>query len=155
MELLGVTALCYFGGVSCIMKAEHKGTLVSVALCHMCILAGLIYVGAQTSGGHYNPAVTLGLFVTGKHDWWNTILYLIFQTVGSILAGLLLRYCIPKEYRAQGGLGYPTVDTAHSDMVRAFFAEVICTFTLVFMVFAMAVDKRATKLYMLCVSEVP
>lgn len=145
MEMLGVFALCFFGGASCIMKSEQQGNLVSVALCHMFVLAALIYVGAATSGGHYNPAVTLGLMITGKIWWWHAVLYFIFQTLGSLLAGILLRYSMPLGGRVHGGLGYPTVNHDHIGGLKALFCEMICTFTLVFMVFAMAVDKRASK----------
>jgi len=89
MEMLGVLALCFFGGCSCIMADQHKGTLVSIAVCHFFVLAALIYVGAATSGGHYNPAVTLGCMITGKQWWWHSILYFIFQTVGSLLGGIM------------------------------------------------------------------
>lgn len=110
MEMMGVAFLCFFGGCSCIMADQNKGNLISVAFCHMFILAGLIYVGAATSGGHYNPAVTLGCLLTGKQFWWHSVLYIIFQVIGSVGGALLLRFCIPIDYRAQGGLGFPTVN---------------------------------------------
>lgn len=151
MEALGVMFLCFFGGLSCIMEANNKGTLVSVAVCHFFILAGLIYVGAATSGGHYNPAVSLGCLITGKQFWWHSVLYIIFQCVGSILGGLLLRFCVPIEYRAVGGLGFPSVGGQATNL-KALGVEIIGTFSLVFMVFALAVDKRATKLvYAMCI----
>jgi len=145
MEMLGVFALCFFGGASCIAKAEAQGNLVSVALCHMFVLAALIYVGAATSGGHYNPAVTLGLMITGKIWWWHAVLYFIFQTLGSLLAGILLRYSMTLPGRTAGGLGYPRVHDGQIGPLKAMLCEMICTFTLVFMVFALAVDKRASK----------
>jgi glycerol uptake facilitator-like aquaporin len=129
MEMLGVLALCFFGGASCIMKAENKGNLVSVALAHMFILAALIYVGAGISGGHYNPAVTLGLMITGKIWWWHAILYFIFQTIGSLLAGILLRYTIPVGSRVAGGLGFPTVMHDQIGGMKAFICEMICNFS--------------------------
>merc|ERR1712048_1069774 len=151
MEMLGVAALCYFGGCSCIMADNNKGTLVSVAFCHFFVLAALIYVGAATSGGHYNPAVTLGCLITGQQWWWHSILYIIFQVLGSLLGGILLRYTLPTQYRALGGLGYPTVNPM-AGIWKALGAECIATFTLVFMVFGTAVDKRASKfVYAMCI----
>jgi len=53
--------------------------------------------------------------------------------------------------RALGGLGYPAVHPT-AGVWRALGCEIICTFTLVFMVFATAVDKRATKfVYAMCI----
>lgn len=133
------------------MAAEHKGTLVSVAICHFFVLAALIYVGAATSGGHYNPAVTIGVLITGQQFWWHSVLYIIFQALGSLLGGILLRYTLPKEYRALGGLGFPTVNPM-AGLFRALGCEIICTFTLVFMVFGTAVDKRASPfVYAMCI----
>jgi len=68
-----------------------------------------------------------------------------------LLGGLLLQFCIPIDYRAHGGLGFPTVNP-HAGVFRALGVEIIGTFTLVFMVFALAVDKRATKfVYAMCI----
>lgn len=68
-----------------------------------------------------------------------------------MLGGLLLRFCIPIDYRAHGGLGFPTVDP-RAGVFKALGVEIIGTFTLVFMVFALAVDKRAAKfVYAMCI----
>ena len=45
MEMLGVLALVYVGGWSCIMKSCDAGTLLSVALAHMFVLSVMIWVG--------------------------------------------------------------------------------------------------------------
>lgn len=143
METLGVTALCTFGGLSCIMKAENKGSLVTVALCHMFVLAGMIYVGMACGSGQYNPAVTLGLMLTGQFNFGHGLMYMGFQTIGSLIAGLILRYAVPGPGRVAGGLGYPTV--ADGSQIKALVCEIIGTFSLVFMVFGTIVDKRAAK----------
>jgi len=68
-----------------------------------------------------------------------------------LLGGLLLRFCIPIDYRAHGGLGFPTVNP-YAGVFKALGVEIIGTFTLVFMVFALAVDKRAAKfVYAMCI----
>lgn len=68
-----------------------------------------------------------------------------------MLGGLLLQFCIPIDYRAHGGLGFPTVNP-HAGVFKALGVEIIGTFTLVFMVFALAVDKRAAKfVYAMCI----
>merc|ERR1712166_1596574 len=87
------------------------------ALAHMLALMVMIYVGAATSGAHYNPAVTLALLVTGNHKFVDSLLYIAFQfAVGA----------------NQGYFGI--------NFWRAFVVEFIATFFLVFMVFATAVD---------------
>lgn len=70
----------------------------------------MIYVGAATSGANYNPAVTVGLMITGQLAFFTAICYLIAQTVGSIIAGIMLRYLLPGEFLKLGSLGYPRVN---------------------------------------------
>lgn len=129
------------------MKGQGHGSTLSVAFAHMFVLAVMIWVGAATSGAHYNPAVTLGLMLTCKHPWIDSLLYILFQFVGSFLGGLLLWGLVPVEYADKmdnnNRLGYPQ---AAADMeMNALVFEILGTFILTFMVFALAVDKRAPK----------
>lgn len=50
----------------------------------------MAYAVGAISGGHFNPAVSLGLAVAGRFSWRDFIPYVIAQTVGAILAGLVL-----------------------------------------------------------------
>ncbi len=68
-ELLGTFTLV-FGGSLAILAAVrlHEPILVPVALGFgLALLAGL-YAFAEVSGGHYNPAVSLGMFLSGRLD---------------------------------------------------------------------------------------
>lgn len=53
------------------------------------ILVSMIYMGGHISGGHYNPAVTLAVFIRGAINWKDGIMYWIVQMLGGIVAALL------------------------------------------------------------------
>jgi len=131
------------------MKSMEQGTLLSVALAHMFILSVMIWVGAATSGAHYNPAVSIALFITKQMHCTDMLMYILFQCAGSFAgAGLIMLFC-PAKYSQSllsanaARLGQPGVAV---DMnMEAFIFETLGTFVLTFMVFALAVDKRAPK----------
>lgn len=81
-----------------VLAGAHVGFL-GIALAF-----GLTVVGAYAlgpiSGGHFNPAVTLGLAAAGRFEWRDVIGYIIAQIVGGALASTLL-YAI-----ATGRSGY-------------------------------------------------
>jgi glycerol uptake facilitator-like aquaporin len=72
MESLGVFALCYIGGMSII---NNPGLVPNIALAHMLALGIMIYVGAATSGSHFNPAVSLALLFTKNLGCIDCIFY--------------------------------------------------------------------------------
>jgi len=108
----------------------------------------MIWVGAATSGAHYNWAVTIGLMATRNCGLIQGCTYLVSQMIGSILAGVLLRLVVPhtiiskNNTNNQPELGFPATSTSKFD---AFVFEVIGTFVLVFMVMTLVVDSRAPK----------
>lgn len=66
--------------------------LTAVAVAHALVVAVMISAGLHVSGGHLNPAVTLGLAIGGNISVVRSLLYVVAQLLGSTLACLLLRY---------------------------------------------------------------
>jgi aquaporin Z len=90
-ELLG-TFVLVFGGSTAIVATGLTDTplLVAVALAFgLALLAGL-YAFGEVSGGHFNPAVSLAMFLAGRLPSGELVRYWIAQFVGGILAALLL-----------------------------------------------------------------
>lgn len=149
MEFIGAMTICYIGGWSQVMRYEQNGSLMTVALCHMFVYGVLTWCGAAISGAHYNPAVTISLLCTGNCDAVLGCLYFLIQFAGSFVAALMLNYCTPRIFhmRAENSnspkLGYPFC--ADSLKVQSLFLEMIGTFVLVFIYFALCIDKRAAK----------
>jgi len=130
MELIGTFALCYVGGLS-------GGTLLNVALAHGLVLGFMIYAGASHSGSNFNPAVSLGLLLTGNMDWLTCLMYTLFQLLGGVLAGMLV-------YWWNKNCGCPEV-SGLVNWLQAVLCELWGTFFLAIAVYGTAVDKRAAK----------
>lgn len=92
-ELFG-TFVLVFGGTATVIAAGRYGgggfTLFIVPFGFgLALLAGL-YAFAEVSGGHFNPAVSLGLFLDRRLTFEDLLGYWIFQFAGAIMASLLM-----------------------------------------------------------------
>src|SRR3954470_10487480 len=87
-EFIGTFFLVLTVGCSVVIG----GTGVIAPLAIGSILMVMIYAGGHISGGHYNPAVTLGVFIRGKCPAKDVLPYWISQIVGGVLAALVLNY---------------------------------------------------------------
>ena len=104
---------------------------------------GVIYVFGRISGGHINPAVTIGLLVTKNISGKNAAVYIIAQFIGAIIASLCLVGIFGVDIGiAIGHLGANAPVTGIS-FFQATLAEIIGTFLLVLVVMGVAVDKKA------------
>jgi glycerol uptake facilitator protein len=105
------------------------------------VIIAFIYAIGHISGCHINPAVTIALAAARKCPWSDVPGYLGAQFLGGI-AGALAIWGVFGQAGVDAGLGvlsYTPGNTGH-----AFFAELIGTFLLIFVVFATATDSRAT-----------
>lgn len=164
MEFFGVFALCYIGGLSCVMpkqgyQPDHTkeatyfvtgtvtDTTIAGPLAHMLALMVMIYVGAATSGAHYNPAVSLAMLITGNQTFIETLLYMAFQFAGGLAAGFMVWFiCMQPDgapERKNYSNTYPSVNINNGDgyLIKSIFMEFFATFFLVWMVFGTAVDQ--------------
>lgn len=139
-ELIGTFTLIFVGVGAIAVGAD----LVGVALAHGLALAVMITAVAATSGGHLNPAVTIGLWAAGKFPASKVLGYLVAQLVGAFLAALLIRLALPDQ-TAVAGTGTPVLAPGVG-VGAALLLEAVLTFFLVFTVLGTAVDKRAPKL---------
>jgi aquaporin Z len=89
-ELLG-TFVLVFGGTTAIAGSLLSPTLLVVASLAfgLALLAGL-YAFGEVSGGHFNPAVSLAMFLAGRLPSTEFVRYVIAQFAGGILASLVL-----------------------------------------------------------------
>ncbi len=134
---LGAGTVVVTGGV--LGDELTSARLVAIALAHGLAIALLVSATANISGGHINPAVTFGAFITGRISLIKGIMYVVAQIAGAVVGALLLAAAIPEA--AQGNLGAhglgPGV-TVGGGMI----AEIVLTFALVFVVFATAMDPK-------------
>ena len=151
-ELIGTFVLVFVGSAA-VLVAPVFGVLVP-ALAHGLILVALVYTYGHISGAQVNPAVTLGLLVGGKQDLNKSLVYMLAQFIGAIIAAIILTAVFPKDNAAVVGfLGDASYNygqttgflTADSVWTAAIY-EAILTFFLVSAVFQAAAYGRAGKL---------
>jgi len=100
-----------------------------------CALMIMVYMGGPISGGHYNPAVTLAVWVRGKHAAKDVVPYWIAQLVGALLAALAVKAILGQTF-APAPAGGATV-------IAALLVEVLFTFALALVVVNTATDPAA------------
>jgi len=145
-EFVGTFALIFFGaGSICadqFLKSTNQGSLglLGIAVAHGLAIAIMVTAVGHISGGHLNPAVTIGFWVTRKISTFEAVLYWLAQLAGGVAAAYLLRLVIPEDTWQLVKLGTPALGgLSHS---VGMVLEGIMTFFLVFVVFATAADER-------------
>jgi aquaporin Z len=143
-EFIGTFALIFIGAGSIIASPTAPGvmgTLVGIALAHGLTIAVMASATGHISGGHLNPAVTIGMLATGRIDATKAAGYVVSQVLGAIVAALLLVVCMPAEAVTAAKLGTPLL-TPNVGIGAGIILEAITTFFLMFVIFGTAVDKR-------------
>lgn len=134
-ELVGTFALIFFG-MGSIVFVQSSG-LFGVALAHGLAIAIMASAVGHISGGHFNPAVTLGFLVTRRILPSLAAVYWLAQLAGGVLGALALRALYPSEANLDQGV--PVVNET-IDLGQALGVEALLTFFLVWVIFATAVD---------------
>jgi len=114
-------------------------TLVVFALANGLAIAVMVSAVGHISGGHFNPAVTLGFFVTRRIAPSLAVVYWSMQFAGAAAAAALLRWFYPKSTRDLTNLGAPGLGHGVSHW-QGLVIEIVLTFFLVWVVFATAAD---------------
>jgi MIP family channel proteins len=140
-EAIG-TFLFFFiaAGAALAVTGDPAAALIVVALAHGVVLAVLVSSFGAVSGGHFNPAVTLGLWIAGKIEVVPGLAYMVAQLLGGAAAGFALAYVFGSAAGAVPVLGEGV------DPVKGIALEAIMTTVLLFAVFGTAVDARGPKI---------
>ncbi|POX36629.1 aquaporin family protein [Streptomyces sp. Ru73] len=115
-EVIGTAILILFGAGVCAAvtlhysKARAAGWVAIAFGWGFGVLAGA-YTAAPLSGGHLNPAVTLGLAVAGDTKWAQVPVYVLAQLIGAIIGATLTwgAYYAQFAANAQPDKGQPTL----------------------------------------------
>ena len=152
-EFLGPFALMFLGAGASLLAVtqgfNNGGTLVMVALAHGLAIGLMIAAAGHISGGHYNPAVTIGLWIGGKIGALKGLAYIGVQLAGAVVAALILKQLFD-DSNATLTNAVPAVNYAgDSDFIivgrtNALIIEIILTFFLMYVIYGVAVDKRGS-----------
>lgn len=143
-EFIGTFTLVFIGVGAIAMATDGSAGLLAIALAHGLALVVMISALGAISGGHFNPAVSIGLWLAGKISAPTFLAYVIAQVLGAAAAAALILVALPDQVRAVS-VGTPAL-AAGVGSGSALILEAVLTFFLVFVVYGTAVDRRAPKL---------
>jgi aquaporin TIP len=133
-EFVGAFTLIFIGGGAGIVSGQD---IVAVALANGLAIGIMVTNLGHISGGHFNPAITLGFLATRRITVPLAVAYWVAQFLGATIAAIGLRFLMHKP-AVLGAV--PSVHTIDSG--RALLLEMVMTFFLVWAVWATAVDPR-------------
>jgi aquaporin Z len=128
VEAIGTFFLVLVIGLTVI--APGAGALAPLAI--GATLMAMVYAGGHVSGAHYNPAVTLAVWLRGKCELKDVPGYIVAQMIGAVLAAWTATYCKGGSY----------VEALRPAVLPALVAELAFTFALAFVVLNVATLKR-------------
>jgi MIP family channel proteins len=141
-EFIGTFALVLFGAGAILQQQMTQAVgITGIAVAHGLAILVFIYAVGHISGGHFNPAVTFGFFVTRRMNVATLLLYWAAQILGAIVAAWILSMAYHNG-AADAHLGAPVADPSIRPSLAAFL-EGVAAFMLVMVVFGSAVDPRA------------
>jgi len=148
-ELFGTFWLVLGGCGSAVLAAAFPDVgigLVGVSLAFGLTVLTMAFALGPISGGHFNPAVTLGLAAGGRFAWKDTPGYIVAQVVGAILAALVLYTIASGKAGYAGGLasnGFGEHSPGGYSMTSALWTEIVMTFGFLIVILG-ATAKRAS-----------
>jgi aquaporin Z len=126
-ELIGTFFLVLT--IGCTVVGNGAGPLAPLAIGSALMV--MIFAGGHISGGHFNPAVTLGVWLRGTCATRDVAPYMTFQVIGALLAALVVNFL-------KAGTAVAPLQPA---IVPALVAECLFTFALVYVVLNVATAK--------------
>lgn len=140
-EFVGTFTLVFVGAGSII--ATQGGNLTAIGLAHGLAIGVMASAVGHISGGHFNPAVTLGFVVTRRIEARLAATYWFAQLIAAVLAAFMLTWLLPQSQVDAVDLGVPRLANGIG-AGSAVVIEAVLTFFLVWVIFACAADPRGT-----------
>lgn len=150
-EFIGTFWLVFGGCGSAMLAAGFQSEnginigLVGVSLAFGLTVLTMAYAVGPISGGHFNPAVSVGLFVGGRFSGGQLVPYIIAQVLGGIAAAALLALVVTGNGSEIGTLasnGYGDASPGGYNLLSVIIMEVLMTAVFIFIILG-ATDERA------------
>lgn len=146
-EMIGTMVLVLMGCGSAIFAGDMAGAVSSgvgtlgVALAFGLSVVAMAYTIGGVSGCHINPAITLGVLLSGRMKGKEAGMYMLFQVIGAIIGSAVLYLLV-----STGSHNGPTTTGANSFgdgmMLQAFVVEAVFTFVFVLVVLGSTDSKK-------------
>jgi MIP family channel proteins len=145
-EAIGTFGLIFIGVGSVCAKyyPDANYGVYGIATAHALVLAVMVTATMAISGGHINPAVTIGLLVARRTTPQTAVAYIVAQLLGAVLGALAVKAIFPIGVTRPIALGTPAI-ASNIQLSQAIALEAILTFFLVSAVFGTCVNPDAPK----------
>lgn len=127
VEFIGTFFLMFTVGV--VVSDNSIGNFAPLAV--GLVLTAMVFAGGHISGAHYNPAVTISFWLEGRFSSADIVPYIISQVAGATVAAFLVLFMAENK----------SVEIIQVDTLKAFIAETIFTFALVFVILNVAISR--------------
>ena len=138
-EMIGTMVLVLMGCGSAVFAGSAAGAVsagvgtLGVAFAFGLSVVAMAYAIGGISGCHINPAITLGVLLSGRMSGKDAAMYMVFQVIGAVIGSAILYALV-----STGAHGGPTATGsngfADGMMLQAFIAEAVFTFIFVLVV---------------------
>lgn len=146
-EALGTFSFVFIGAAVVVVNGGFPNSgigLLGIAWAHAVALSVMISATMMISGGHLNPAVTIGLLVARRIDLASAAAYIVTQLAAAGLAALLVQWLLPIAAVRSALLGVPVIASSVT-LEQAIGIELVLTFFLMSAVFGTAVSPDAPR----------
>jgi aquaporin TIP len=146
-EALGTFGLVFVGAAVVVVNGGFPNSgigLLGIALAHAVVLSVMITATMTISGGHLNPAVTIGLLATRRIDPLSAAAYIVAQLAAACVGAFLVKLLLPIAAVRSAMLGVPVIASSIT-LQQAIGIELVLTFFLVSAVFGTAVSPDAPR----------
>jgi aquaporin TIP len=146
-EALGTFSFVFVGAAVVVVNGGFPNSgigLLGIALAHAVALSVMVTATMTISGGHLNPAVTVGLLVARRINVVSAAAYIVTQLVAASAAAFLVKLLLPPAAVRSALLGVPVIASSVT-LGQAIGIELVLTFFLVSAVFGTAVSPDAPR----------
>ena len=135
-ELFGTFVLTFLGcgaAVSLNCGAD-TASVVGTAIAFGLSVVAMAYTIGGISGCHINPAITLGVYLSGRMNAKDCGMYMLFQVIGAIIAAALLALIVSTDPGLARGTATGANACASDNLWNGFIVEFVLTFIFVMVV---------------------
>lgn len=146
-EMVGTMVLVLMGCGSAVFAGNAAGAVsagvgtIGVALAFGLSVVAMAYTIGNISGCHINPAITLGVWLSGRMSGKDAIMYMVFQVIGAIIGSAVL-FGLVSAGTHNGPTSTGSNSFADGCMLQAFVAELVFTFIFVLVVLGSTDSKK-------------
>ena len=113
----------------------------AIAICHIPIIAFMIFATATATGGHLNPMISFATCLAGLTEFPRMVLYMSAQVVGAIIGSYLVKHLTPSSLLLTNQLAMCSIGVDQS-VAQALTLEIVGDVFVLYVAFGVALDDR-------------